>query len=310
MAFPVVASSGSGQQAVLATSHSVAIPAAPGVGNVLLVILHTTGTSNTVTPPAGFIPVGSPGFVTPISGQWQTTTGPWVFAKISNGIETTPAVFTTATAAVSTHVWMELSNVSNDPLLSAIRITSATGTSVNPNPPANALPGTYLWNDPDVLYLAATSWTTAAPTFTSHPASYTAVASQKVAAQGTGIAVSRREVSALSEDPGTFTLSASSVWVALTIAIRSADSPTYPTSISQFLSEVGYSGEGGTSISQFLSEVGYSADNKNVDITQFLSEVGYSADNKTVDITQLLFEVAYEPSPESLNRRMWVGSWI
>jgi hypothetical protein len=297
MAFATVAASGSGQEATLTTNHSVAIPATPAVGNVLLVIIHTTGSSITVTPPDGFVSVGSPNFVTRISGQWQTTSGPWVFAKRSNGTESTPAVFTTPSTQRSTHVWMELSNVAEDALFDGIRITSATATNANPNPPVNALPTAYDWNDSDVLYLAVTTWTTAATTFTSHPSTYTGIASEKVTSQPTGIAVARKDVAALSEDPGTFTLSASGTWVALTIAIRNADNPSYPTDITQFLSEVGYSGEGGTSVTQLLSEVGYSADTKNVDITQWLSEVGYSADDKTVDVTQFLVEVAYVPGP-------------
>jgi len=292
MAFATIVASGSGQQAALTTNHNVDVPALPSAGNVLLVVIHTTGASNVVTPPAGFVPVGAPDPWGQL-GQWQSTTGPWVFAKRTSGAETTPAVFTTAASAFSTHVWMEVSNVSNDALFDGIRITSATGASVNPNPPVNALPGTYLWNDPDVLYLAATSWTTAATTFTSHPASYTAVASQKVAAQGTGIAVSRRDVSALSEDPGTFAITAISGWVALTIAIRSNDSFSTTERVTQLLEEVAYEAEPALRFTQLIEEVAYEA-------------------APALQFTQLVLEVAYIQAPvsENQNRRIWVGSWI
>lgn len=277
MAFLTVAASGSGQEAAVTTSHSVAVPASPAAGNVLLVIIHTTGISITVTPPTGFETVGTPNRHTP-QGQWQSTAGPWVFAKRSNGTETTPAVFTTPSTQRSTHVWLELNNVAEDMLFGGIAITSASSTGANPNPPANALPTTYGWNDSDVFYLAVTAWTTSNITFTSHPSTYTGIASEKVTSQATGIAVARKDVAALSEDPGTFALSGNSAWVALTIAIRNADNPIYPTAVTQL-----------------LGEVGYAADTKNVDITQWLSEVGYSADDKTTDITQFLVEVAYVP---------------
>jgi len=303
--FPVIVTSGTGTQAVATTSHSVAIPASPGVGNTLLVIFGTANSTATITPPAGFVAI-SPSILT---DRWGSTTGPVVFAKISNGTESTPVVFTSSANAVSAHVWMEISKV---PSLDGIRITTATGASTTVNPPNNALPTTYVWNNSDILYLAVANLFTNVNETLTAPSTYTSV--DKAFTLQAQIAVAQKEVAALSEDPGVFgTMTAAWDWVALTIAIRNSTTPSHPTDITQFLSEVGYSADNkNIDITQFLSEVGYSADNKTVDITQFLSEVGYSADDKTVGISQLLFEVAYEPSPvsENQNRRIWVGSWI
>jgi len=277
------------------TSHTVPLGGTATIGNLLLVVFYPR---NFVwqPAPAGFQPI-----------VWENDTEAVnVYAKVSDGTET-GVTFTTASTLASWAIF-EVSDwsgnlssgfVDGKPLdrggLLGTFIPGG-GTSTTPNPP-NLNPAIYEWADTDTLWIALFLLTQGNRTVSAIPTNYTDLGYAGAGTtSGVAIGAAYRQLNASSEDPGPWTISASTDWGAWTFGIRSADSPSHPTDITQFLSEVGYSAEDKTvDITQFLSEVGYSANTKNVDITQYLSEVGYSADDKTVDVTQFLIEVAYVP---------------
>lgn len=100
--------------------------------------------------------------------------------------------------------------------------SSVTGTSTAPDPgslnPAN-------WDVEDTLWLAICG-NDGNVSVSGYPTNYTNGLNTRAAnSAGAGIGVARRELSAASEDPGAFTLSASDGWVAVTAAIRPAAPP-------------------------------------------------------------------------------------
>lgn len=98
-----------------------------------------------------------------------------------------------------------------------------SGTSANPDPPSRAPTN---WSGEDTLWFAFAGIATSR-TISVFPASYTNTASDvSGGALGATLGTCSRALTAASEDPGTFTISASDSWVAATIAIRPKPTPT------------------------------------------------------------------------------------
>jgi hypothetical protein len=117
---------------------------------------------------------------------------------------------------------------------SVVRVgTQNTSGNTNPNPlsldPNN-------WATEDTLWIAMASWD-GTPTGTGYPTNYTqedhTTAGGHTAtsggAGGAGLAVCYRKLNASSEDPGTFTISASEQWEAMTFAVRGTATGTQYT---------------------------------------------------------------------------------
>jgi hypothetical protein len=281
------------------TTHNCALSATATAGNLLLVVFVPR---NYIFPDA---PDGWRKLVweTEQAGGFESAN---YYVKISDGTED-GLTFTTA-STLSAWFVVEIANWSGH-LPTAFQVIPRDiggivadrigSTSSAPNP-RNLNPSVYGWADTDTLWLGIVDLNRGDRTISSISSGYTSLGyfASSGGSNGVGLSATYRELNAASEDPGAWSLNNSAGWGAITLAIRSADSPSHPADISQFLSEVGYSaGDKTTNITQLLAETAYSASDKEVDITQFLSEVSYSAGDKTTDITQLLFEVAYVPAP-------------
>lgn len=196
------------------------MPAVVLAGELLLVLFTNDG-SATVTNPGG-------GWASRGTATNGTNVRASVYAKIANGTEggTTVNFVTSATEQAAAQVY-RISGWGGDARDVQVSAT-ATGTSTAPD--ATSLdPG---WGTGEVLWITYAGYSSGA-TVTSYPASYTNGTLTRSATTGTTataeVATARRETVAASEDAGAFALTASSAWVAMTVAIRSPAIPRYKT---------------------------------------------------------------------------------
>lgn len=193
------------------TSHNVDMPATVTAGD-LLVCLFTNDGSATVTPPSGwFAPANS----TASSAAGRGT----VLLKLADGTEdgTTVDFVTSASEQAAAQVY-RITAWDGDPR-SAVRVSNASSSGASPTTPSLTAP----WGSEDTLwisYLAASD----ADSVTTAPTNYTNI---QLTNQGGGtasgsVASARRELATATEDPGTFTASASITYWGFTIGVRPA----------------------------------------------------------------------------------------
>lgn len=212
MAFPQVGEITVTQFGVDATAHLVNMPAAVDAGDLLICLFSNDNSARYPATPAGWTLL------------WSGTTGSTsfsAFAKDADGTEdgTTVDFVTSSSEMAVAHVYRItaaswLGTLGTDVVVG----TPATGTNVNPNPPS-VTPG---WTD-DTLWIACFGGNND-NTVSAFPTNYTNTTSHN-SGGGTGgctLGSCRRELNAGSDDPGFFTFSESTGWVANTIAIRPA----------------------------------------------------------------------------------------
>jgi len=287
MAFPAIVQSNVGVTDPASTSHTVSLGGTATIGNLLLVVFY----------PRNFVWQPAPAGYTTLVADSGTNL-PIVYVKVADGTETGVSFSTASTLA--SWCMFEISGWSGYlpsvagtvPFDKAgIVLSHSTATSTTPNPP-NLNPAVHGWADTDTLWLAVFAANQGDRTVSATPASYTDLGYVGAGtAAGVAIGAAWRQLNASSEDPGAWTISASTAWNAWTIGIRSADSLVPNVRTTQLATEVGYSGVPGLRTSQFATEVGY---------------VGAPA----INLSQYVLEVAYIQAPDNQNRRMWVGSWI
>jgi hypothetical protein len=273
MAFPVVVQHVLGVTAPASTTHNIDLPATATTGNLLLVVFYPR---NFVwqPAPAGFQPI-----------VWENNTEAVnVYAKVSDGTET-GVTFTTASTLASWAI-LEVSDwsgnlssgfVDNKPLdrggLLSIFVPGG-GTSTTPNPP-NLNPAIYEWADTDTLWIALFLLTQGNRTVSAIPTNYTDLGYAGAGTtSGVAIGAAYRQLNASSEDPGPWTISASTDWGAWTFGIRSADSLTPNARATQLITEVGYEAEPAIRTTQLTTEVTYGAVPA-LNVSQHVVEVAY-----------------------------------
>lgn len=217
MAFPVVADAVATAQTTNSTSWTIDVPA-HNAGDLLILAIGMDGapTINSLSAVGG-------------TDAWTQR------GNAANGTANRLAVYrcrATASRAAST-VTLSLA-ATEQGVCRCLRITgahpttevaisaSATGSSTTPNPaaldPAD-------WATEDTLWIAYCN-TDAAVTATAAPASFDNLFSDvSGGGNGAGLHSARREQAVSSQDPGTFTLSATETWVAFTVGIRPAPAP-------------------------------------------------------------------------------------
>lgn len=205
MAFPQVVATNGGEQGSLSQSHTINLPANIASGN-LLIILFKCRASTTISWPAGWTEIFQDD-----GGRTQKLGACY---KVAEGNEGATALITTSGNVRSAHISYRITNYSGAP--EAGTVSDATGST--PNPPSLS-PS---WGQADSLWLAICGWSRAtSATLSSYPSNYTDGHNYyNSSTSGCGIASAQRELNASSEDPGTFGLSASAIWLANTIAIK------------------------------------------------------------------------------------------
>ncbi|MDP2789067.1 MAG: hypothetical protein Q8O46_03395 [bacterium] len=204
--FPTIAGTSAGSQSVDVSSHPIAFPAGV-VSNDLLVVLFAVDGNPTITWPLGWnqMFIGSATVNDRFEGRYKVVTGSPVGINITTN-------FTEQSAYQS----FRITNYTGVPEFSSL----IGGNSTTPNPPSLS---------PSWGSSKGTTWIAAVGrgsgtniTTTGFPANYTNGFSQQAGSTNTGetLDTARRNLTATSEDPGTFTLSAINIWLAATIAIQ------------------------------------------------------------------------------------------
>ena len=208
MAFPQVAAHIGQTFDPAATTHNVTMPSTVNAGDLLIVLLVWSNT-NSISNPSGWSNL----FQTSFSGRRG---GGWL--KVAAGTEgSTNVNFSTSSSSKMAARVYRVTGWFGD--AAGVEATgAATGSGSTPNP-ASLTPS---WGAAETLWLAnAHAWTDAT-SVTSYPSNYSNGAFSIVNSENAIIASARRELSASSEDPATFTLNDSGNWLASTIAIQPA----------------------------------------------------------------------------------------
>lgn len=216
--YPVVAAENGGYHATSATEHTVNLPSGIQAEDLLLVFFVSDGTP-TITFPEGWTQL----FQT--ADDSAVKFGAWY--RIADGGEGATITVTTSASEWTAHTSYRITGYSGTPEVG----TPTTGASANPDPPSL----TPSWGAKDTLWFAIQG-NDSNKTVSDYPADYTDGRNDYGnSIVGCGVGSARRELNATSEDPGTFTLSASEQWIANTVAIQPAavgEAPEKPVLVS------------------------------------------------------------------------------
>jgi len=217
-AFPVVATSNGGGDSATTTSHTVNLPASIASGDLLLIYLSCRDSNTTITNPAGWVERLNT-FAQTDNGAGQVEV--LISSRVSDGTEGGSVSVTTGTSVACAYISHRITgqHASSAPEFGTV----AKGSSVNPDPPAV----TPSWGAEDNLFLAPI-FASSNPTVSAYPTSY--VDNQRrevtVVASNAVVAVSSRNLNATTDNPGTYTISASTPWGAMTVVVRPAAAAT------------------------------------------------------------------------------------
>jgi hypothetical protein len=201
--YPTIASNTTGGDgAGTATSVPVTIPAGIVANDLLLAVVNADrpAGSPTITTASGWTQLFQTAYVS------IGTLGAWY--KVSNGSETTTSF---ALSAASYYTFQCFRIQKGTYIGVPVAGTSATGTSAAPNPPSL----TTGFGSVPTLFIALNG--NEGHDTTVAPADYAYLTNNKVTNSDLGTA--ERYYTSASDDPGVFTLSASDIWAANTIAI-------------------------------------------------------------------------------------------
>jgi hypothetical protein len=203
VAFPVVESVSQGAPASAATSHPTTFPTGATAGN-LLILLFIRGNAAVTTWPAGWTVLAS---------------NPTTTSRFEIGFRRYQAgdAVPTLTTSVSTFVAWQMLRISGIEPNVAPEISAAivAGSST----PTSALLDPAGWDVADTLWISVVGYGTVASTVTGYPAGYTSGGFLTSPSASPTLAHATRAAAVASEDPGSFTLSASRSCQTYTIAV-------------------------------------------------------------------------------------------
>jgi len=214
MASPVVETTAESNTTSAGANHTVTMPSGIVAGDLVVVCMNIGSTSATINALAGWTELLDEGVSNGLFIAYQFATG-----SISNPTFVSSA--NTRDATISYRISGAI-----DPALRAPEIgTTATGTSVNPNPPSVTPTG----GSKDYLAIAlagmAGEFADDDTWHTGTPANYTNRLGKSCGTVGTNlggiIVTAQRQFTGTSEDPGTFTIT-SAAWRAQTVIVHPA----------------------------------------------------------------------------------------
>jgi len=219
MAFPVVEATAESATITAGTNHVVTLPSGIVSGDLLIIVLDKGSTSATVNDHADW---------TELLDE-ASANGLYIAYRRATGGESNPTLVTSASTR-SAEITYRISGAINPATQAPETGTTATGTSVSPNPPALTPTGgakSYLWI---ALFGGAgeeaddDTWSDTPPTsFLPSPPLQKACGIVGTNLGGK-IAAASYAANAASQDPGTFAQDVSTAWRAQTIAIHPAPS--------------------------------------------------------------------------------------
>lgn len=208
MTFPSVVTTNTSVDDTDTLNHTVSLPSGIVSGNLLIVPFCTDG-DESVGFPAGWTEIFELAF--------GIVTLAVAYRK-ADGTEGATITVTTGTTEQSSHCSYHITG-HEDPTTQAPEI-SVGGLDISANPDPDSLTPT--GGAKDYLWLAIHGHDVNRTT-DAFPTSYSnGISTQGANAAGTGIGCAERQLNASSENPGTFTISASQRWVAATMAVHPA----------------------------------------------------------------------------------------
>lgn len=206
MAFPSIATTNQNNTSAT-TNHVVNLPASIAAGDLLLIFGHV---GLAPTYPAGWTEISS------------VVVGSRTFSiayRIADGSEGASVTVTTASNAACRWITERITSWhgTTPPEVG----TAATGTSTTPDPPAV----TPSWGSADNLFIASSAKAGGVGP-TGFPTNYGTSQLDQFDSNA-DIAVAARQLTASTDNPGTFTYAASSAWGAQTVVIRPASDITF-----------------------------------------------------------------------------------
>lgn len=203
MAFPQVAGTNTSSHGSGVTSHTVSLPASIGAGDLLLIFANFNGSTVAVSVPTGWTEIYD-------SQSGSGSAWGWKAYRIADGGEGTSVSVTTDVSVTSAHQTFRITGHGGN----APELSSAGGTSSNPDPPSL----TPSWGSADTLWFAVYSHDSTT-SISAYPTNYT---NGNHTATASGVASARRELAATSEDPGTFTVTTLRDADVITLAVEPA----------------------------------------------------------------------------------------
>lgn len=210
MAFPQVVDSSEAPVNSATLTWTVSYPTTVPIaaGDKLLLIVATRG--------GGVAPLTLSGW-TRVGGVINSTTiGITVYERVATGTESGSFNMTLTSAQIG--IWrMVHMTGTNNASVAAISGGSAV-TTATPDPPSL----TPAWGSADDLWFALAASADGRTTLTTPPTNYGNQFSDNTTGTtgGLGLSSARRELTAATEDPGTFTLSRSAATIAVTVSVR------------------------------------------------------------------------------------------
>ena len=204
MAFPVVATSASGNVAAGSSSKTVTLPTGIASGDVLVLWFHTDG-NTTISWPAGYTEL----FEADMAAEGGSGTASLAHRTADGG---EPASITVTTGGTQEAAWgvYRITGASGN-----VAHAFAEGSSASPDPP-NLTPS---WGAKDTLWIAAACEDNADLTGTA-PTNYANNVLHQFNTDAE-IVMGTRELNATSENPGTFAAAADE-WICATVAVEPA----------------------------------------------------------------------------------------
>lgn len=208
---PSVATVAGNNQNANATTHTVTLPSGVTDGDLLLVFMSFDGTF--ATPPTW------PGGWTQIISEDHTAGDPryvQIYCRVASGEAATFDVSTGAASERSAHTAYRITGFHSGGCAS-VEALHATGTDTSPDPPEL----TPSWGSANNLWFAFAGHNDGSVTVSGYPSTYTNGRNDRAdSTAGIGIGTAYKTGTATSDNPGTFTISSSMYWVAITAAVR------------------------------------------------------------------------------------------
>lgn len=204
--FPNIIDVTSGTDAVDQQNHSVDLFASISANDLLLVYVSADNNATTIGFPAGWTQL----FHTPTTGA-GCVLGAWY--RVADGEEGASITVTTDTNQMISFITYQITDYAGVPECG----TATEGASADAPDPPSLSPS---WGEMDTLWFATTGWDWKR-TISAYPANYADGLYEWIDDdQGVGVAAAVRNNETATEDPGTFTLSGNTSYIANTIAIR------------------------------------------------------------------------------------------
>lgn len=206
-AYPVIAATNGGNDVINQLNHTVNLPAGINAGDLLVVYFVSDGVPLSTWPAGWFFIVGGANAPNVICE---------IYYRIADGTEGASIIVSTDANQMTAHTSHRITGYGGIPEDSA----TDEGADNSPDPP-NLAPS---WGSTTTLWIAASAYDVGTRTVNAYPANFinNNRNDRSNNAEGVGVGIATRNLTAAAENPGVFTLSAAEPHLAWTIAVQPA----------------------------------------------------------------------------------------